>query len=120
MGIARFFLWLKNQFGQDIQELTRDQTFSDISLEIDNFMIDLNGVFHGSTQKIYEYGNNKPKTRLLSKPKKQSSTGGGLKKQIKVFERFIELAKKHNKPLIIHSRFAQKQVLQLVVVLQIL
>lgn len=86
MGIARFFLWLKNQFGQDIQELTRDQTFSDISLEIDNFMIDLNGVFHGSAQKIYEYGNNKPKTRLLSHPKKQSSTGGGLKKQIKVFE----------------------------------
>jgi TatD DNase family protein len=32
-------------------------------------------------------------------------------KQGKIFDRFIELSKEANKPLIIHSRFAQRQVL---------
>jgi TatD DNase family protein len=36
-------------------------------------------------------------------------------KQKRVFVRFIELANKHNKPLIIHSRFAQKQVLEMLI-----
>jgi len=34
-------------------------------------------------------------------------------KQVKIFTRFIELSKKTGKPLIIHSRFAQKQVLKI-------
>ena len=34
-------------------------------------------------------------------------------KQKKIFIRFIELSKKYNKPLIIHSRFAQRQVLEI-------
>ncbi|MFA6064385.1 MAG: TatD family hydrolase [archaeon] len=36
-----------------------------------------------------------------------------LEKQVQIFSRFIDLAIKYNKPLIIHSRFAQKQVLEL-------
>lgn len=34
-------------------------------------------------------------------------------KQKQIFKNFIELSKKHNKPLIIHSRFAQRQVLEM-------
>ncbi len=34
-------------------------------------------------------------------------------KQKEVFGRFVKLAKKNNKPLIIHSRFAQKQVIEI-------
>lgn len=34
-------------------------------------------------------------------------------KQALVFERFIELAKKYDKPIIVHSRYAQSQVLDL-------
>lgn len=34
-------------------------------------------------------------------------------KQKKVFERFIGLANEHEKPLIIHSRFAQRQVIEM-------
>ena len=34
-------------------------------------------------------------------------------KQAKIFLRFIELSKKYSKPLIVHSRFAQKQVLKI-------
>jgi len=44
---------------------------------------------------------------------KYSTKKEEIEKQVLVFTRFIDLAKKHNKPLIIHSRFAQKQVLQI-------
>ena len=37
------------------------------------------------------------------------------KKQEELFCRFIELSKKYDKPLIIHSRFAQRQVLNLLI-----
>jgi len=44
---------------------------------------------------------------------KYSTKKEELDKQISVFDKFIKLAKKHDKPLIIHSRFAQKQVIQI-------
>jgi len=44
---------------------------------------------------------------------KYSTKKEELESQVKVFSRFIDLSIKHNKPIIIHSRFAQKQVLQL-------
>ncbi len=44
---------------------------------------------------------------------KYSTKKEELMKQVTVFSRFIDLATKHDKPIIIHSRFAQKQVLQL-------
>jgi TatD DNase family protein len=34
-------------------------------------------------------------------------------KQISAFERFIDLANKYDKPIIVHSRYAQSQVLEL-------
>jgi len=46
-------------------------------------MIDLNGVFHTSTQKVYEYGNYKPPQRLLRKPRRKPRSG--LRQQMKVF-----------------------------------
>ena len=46
---------------------------------------------------------------------KYSTKKEELEKQISVFNRFIDLAIKHDKPIIIHSRFAQKQVLELLV-----
>ena len=44
--------------------------------------------------------------KYCTKPEEQE-------KQIKVLKRFIELSKESNKPLIIHSRFAQRQALAL-------
>jgi TatD DNase family protein len=44
---------------------------------------------------------------------KYSTKKEELEKQIAIFERFIKLAKEFDKPLVIHSRFAQKQVLQI-------
>lgn len=83
MGIANFFTWFKNQFPRDIMKLAKNQNFADIQVEIDNLMIDMNGIIHTSAQKIYEYGNNKPNPRLLSSRKPRRY---GLKDQVRLFE----------------------------------
>jgi hypothetical protein len=85
MGIKNFFGWYKNQFNQHISKLGRGQNFAEINVSVDNLMIDMNGVFHNSTQKIYEYGNYKPNPRMLQKNIRKKNING-LKKQIKVFE----------------------------------
>jgi 5'-3' exonuclease len=83
MGIAHFFRWFKTNYGNSIQELGNGQNVSSAGVSIDNFLIDLNGVFHASTQKIYRYGAHAPTNKnLLVK------NGGpkGLKAQLMVFE----------------------------------
>jgi 5'-3' exonuclease len=84
MGIKHFWGWYKKNFGKTIKNLSYGHNFKKVNVEIDNLMIDLNGLFHSSTQKIYEYGSHKPNTRLMcnKKPKRIDD----LKKQIKVFE----------------------------------
>ena len=63
MGIKHFFSWLKNQFPEHITSFPKSELPHDIV--IDTFMIDLNGIFHNSAQKIYEYGNHaKPRSML--------------------------------------------------------
>jgi len=44
-------------------------------------MIDLNGVFHNSTQKVYQYGNCNPHRILLGQNKRKNI--GGLQQQKK-------------------------------------
>lgn len=71
MGIKHFFHWFKKRFGEDIYHLGKGQVLQElideemIETEIDNLMIDMNGLFHTSAQKIYEYGEFKPMRRLL-------------------------------------------------------
>lgn len=84
MGIKHFFYWYKNKFGKNIKNLRKGEDFKSSKISIDNLMIDLNGVFHSSTQKVYEYGNYKPLKRLMGKNRKKKM--GGLKNQIAVFE----------------------------------
>ena len=82
MGIKHFFYWFKSQFMQNMKKLEKNTNFENIDVSVDNLMIDMNGVFHNSAQKIYEYGNFKPKPRLLRKNVKNSSN----QSQKKVFE----------------------------------
>lgn len=82
MGIKHFFSWFRNQFNSNIINM-KNQTFLDINVQIDNLMIDMNGIFHNSTQKIYEYGSYKPRQTLLAKHKKRL---GVIELQIRVFE----------------------------------
>ena len=75
MGIAQFFNnWFRTNFGTSITNLKKNKTFVDLNIPIDNLIIDMNGLFHNSTQKIYEYGNFKRNIRFLDykkQPKKQ-------------------------------------------------
>ena len=70
MGIHHFFKWFKTNFSGNIKSMRKGVKFSDIDVEIDNLMIDLNGVFHTSAQKAYEYGAYQ-KPRSLLRPNKQ-------------------------------------------------
>jgi len=84
MGIKFFFKWYSTNFGKNIEKMKKGDTFSDKNVKIDNLMVDLNGLFHSSTQKVYQYGNCKPQKRFLN-TKKQNKQNP-LKQQIRVFE----------------------------------
>jgi 5'-3' exoribonuclease 1 len=92
MGIKHFFYWFKNSFKNRIKNLGPDQNVQDAGVSIDHLMIDLNGIFHPSAQKIYKYGDHKPLPRLLSKPK--SINLNKYKLQIKMFENVCEYIEK--------------------------
>ena len=83
MGIKHFWHWYKSNFGEHIKNLRKHQDFKTVNVYIDNLMIDLNGVFHNSTQKVYQYGNCKPQRRLLGQDKRKKM--GGIQQQKKVF-----------------------------------
>jgi intein/homing endonuclease len=85
MGIKHLFVYIKNNFDTLISKLKKDETCMDIknkSVNIDNLLVDMNGVFHNSTQKIYEYGNYKKPKRMLRSSQKQN----GFQLQRRVFE----------------------------------
>ena len=92
MGIKHFFQWFKKQFKDHIHNLRRGQDLGSLRVDIDNLMIDMNGVFHASAQKIYQYGNHKPNPRLLraNNTKRKSS----LQMQLKVFEDICQTIEK--------------------------
>jgi 5'-3' exonuclease len=83
MGIFHFFGWFKNNFSGNIKKLSATQNFKSIELPIDNLMIDMNGLFHNSAQKVFQYGNFKPVERLLKNNKKIIH---GRREELKVFE----------------------------------
>lgn len=64
MGIKHFFTWFKQTFPTSIINFQESTPPTEL-VEIDTFMIDLNGVFHNSAQKIYQYGNHaRPRSML--------------------------------------------------------
>jgi 5'-3' exoribonuclease 1 len=85
MGIKHFWGWFKKNFGKNIKNLKKSQNFETVGVSVDNLMIDCNGLFHSSTQKIYEYGSHKPKARLMGNHVRRKRLGS-LKEQTKVFE----------------------------------
>ena len=84
MGIKHFFYWFKRHYSEHMRPMRKGDTLANVGVQIDNLMIDMNGVFHNSAQKIYQYGNFKPPPRLLRKHRRRRLKG--LKAQIAVFE----------------------------------
>ena len=85
MGIKHFFTWFKTNFSESIHKLPKNKKVNELNVTIDNLMIDMNGIFHNSAQKIYEYGNFKPNPRLM-KSRKQKIIQNNLQTQIRLFQ----------------------------------
>ncbi len=61
MGIPFLFSWLKNNYPQVIHSFqsTNINYLNSKNINIDNFGIDMNGLFHNIAQYVYKYGNHK-------------------------------------------------------------
>lgn len=66
MGIFQFYSWFRKTFPEDIYKVDKSIT-SELSIEIDNLLIDMNGLFHTSAQKVFKYGSFKPHYDIIIK-----------------------------------------------------
>ena len=65
MGIKYFFSWLKKSFHSQIKTININTNIKDdYKIDIDNFLVDMNGIFHYCCLKVYKYGSFK-ENRLL-------------------------------------------------------
>lgn len=71
MGIFRFFKYIKNKYTDNLYKLKRTETFNDKKISLDNLLIDLNGVIHTSSQKIFKYGEYKERKSFINKFQKK-------------------------------------------------
>jgi 5'-3' exonuclease len=87
MGIKHFFTWFKTSFSEYTYSIPKSKNviYLNIDANIDNLMIDMNGIFHNSAQKVYEYGNYKQPPRLM-KSKSEKKAENNVQKQIKLFK----------------------------------
>lgn len=65
MGIKHFFAWYRKNMPENIHNIRGNQTVEDFNIKIDNLLLDLNGLFHNSAQKVFKYGSHAPPKRLL-------------------------------------------------------
>src|SRR3990167_8195333 len=68
MGIKHFFSWFKKKFRTAIYELNSGETFSSvradeesIKIDVTTLLVDMNGIFHTYTQKVFKYGKHEEK-----------------------------------------------------------
>lgn len=83
MGIKHFFMWYTQNMQNTITSIKEKENFEKHNIKIDTLLLDLNGVFHNSAQKIFQYGNEAPPKRLLlskNKPKKILNTPENIEK----------------------------------------
>lgn len=56
MGIKYFFSWFRKTFSSHIHTIKMTDDMRK-HVEVDTFLIDMNGIFHYCCQKVYQYGN---------------------------------------------------------------
>lgn len=67
MGIKFFYKWLSQKYPQCINGFTKSSIPTDVAVDV--FMIDMNGLFHNSAQRVFKYGNGASKS-VLRRPEK--------------------------------------------------
>ena len=82
MGIKFFFSWLKKEFPHHFQNF---QKASSPDMNIDTFMIDLNGLFHTSAARVYQYGAYE-KRSLLRRPRHEINQNEDSKLRLECFQ----------------------------------
>lgn len=71
MGIKHFFRYFREKFSDEIVEMREGDTIEEVNqnndteIDIDNLLLDMNGIFHTCAQKIYQYGNYAVNRRML-------------------------------------------------------
>ncbi len=88
MGVYGFFPWFKSNFTENIKEINKNNTIQSFNIEIDNFILDLNGIFHPIAQEVYKYGSSNAGKRLLKVDNNKSNTVANKKQQM--FEKLCE------------------------------
>jgi 5'-3' exonuclease len=79
MGIVYFYKWYKENFEDELYPIQKNEKFSKHNINVDSLMIDMNGIFHNSAQKIFQYGNHKPPKRLLGKQPPRPSSNNSIR-----------------------------------------
>ena len=59
MGIKHFWIWFKENFGNDIKTHNNIYKIDTFGIDVDMLAIDMNGIFHTCAQKVYKYGNSR-------------------------------------------------------------
>jgi len=54
MGVFHFYSWFRKQYSKDIYKIKK--SICENNHSIDNLLIDMNGLFHTSAQKVFKYG----------------------------------------------------------------
>ncbi len=69
MGIKHFFYWFKQNHGDCIHTTNTNTTLPEQNIEMDVLALDLNGLFHTSAQRIFQYGSKQQAqfSRLLTR-----------------------------------------------------
>lgn len=95
MGIKHFWGWYSKKFTGQIQKLKQTDQ---ITTDIDTLLVDLNGIFHNSAQKVYKYGNYAPRIKTLMRKvnKKQPDQRMVFEDVCHTVDKLVKLTKSKN------------------------
>ena len=88
MGVAQFYVWYSKNFGKHTKQLKEGEK---VNKNIDNFIIDMNGLIHTAAQMVYKYGNYKQNKSLLNMEKRRKKDIDVFKMTGTLIEKLVEI-----------------------------